>query len=158
MNQMNMNVTVNFHGTDSSISENEGVEAIARGVAMLQRKYNCLSAGIDAQAKGFNVHIDCKQGNDKAGHHKEDPAEEYQYPNAKRFHNIAELAAKIADHIENNNGSLPYDENMLDLRMLSKLIDFMQDRGFLLLQSTKVVQGLSVSELMRVSTGRCSRL
>lgn len=80
-------------------------------------------------------------------------ADEYKYPQAKRFSNMAKLAQQLADDIENHNGHISSDEAIHNMYMLSKLIDYLSDSGHFTLKSIKVVQGLSISEIMRLSNG-----
>lgn len=123
-------------------------EGLAEKIAKMLMPGNGLcTGGIDIQSGG---HVKTIHGLNNA--YPQETVDSYQYPNAKRFHHIAKLAEKIAVHIENHNGAMPYDNNMEDIKMLQKYIDFMNDRGFIELCSTKVVQGLSISELLRMGT------
>lgn len=81
---------------------------------------------------------------------KENINDDYKYPQAKRFSNMAELAKKIADDIESHTGHMSL-ESRQDEKKLSRLIDFLCDTGHLNLKCIKVVQGLSISEIMRLA-------
>lgn len=125
---------------------------IAEMVARQDESRNHLSTiGIDAQKDDKFTFSVCSSAPASDEYVEQAAKQEtsYQYPHARCFNHLAKMSKNIAEYIENHSGELPPYDQHSDMHMLSKAVDYLNDRGFIHLQSTKVVQGLSVSELVR---------